>query len=166
MLIFFFFQAEDGIRDVAVTGVQTCALPISPQLKDWAQNGWLNIGGGCCGTTPAHIKAIADAVRGIAPRRVPAVEPHLRLSGLDAVTIRRIRPLEKGSAGASPAAVGAPADGSAVGDTTPGSEASREPRETALEASALPVATFVNIGERTNVAGSPKFAQLIKGGDF
>src|SRR5439155_23253690 len=95
---------------------------LAPQLKDWAQNGWLNIIGGCCGTTPAHIKAIADAVRGFAPRKPPDVEPYLRLSGLEAVTI-------------------------------PGNR---------IEASI----NFVNIGERTNVAGSPKFAQLIKADDF
>jgi len=46
--------------------------------KRVAQNGWLNIVGGCCGTTPPHIKAIADAVRGLAPRKVPTVEPYLR----------------------------------------------------------------------------------------
>src|SRR4029077_12819526 len=41
------------------------------KLKTWAANGWLNIVGGCCGTTPAHIRAIADAVRGRQPRSVP-----------------------------------------------------------------------------------------------
>ncbi len=73
--------------------------------------------GGCCGTTPAHIKAIAAAVKDLPPRVPPKVEPYLRLSGLDALTVR-------------------------------------------------PDSNFLNIGERTNVAGSPKFAQLIKAGDF
>ena len=70
------------------TGFPETPETLAPQLREWAQNGWLNIVGGCCGTTPAHIKAIAEAVRGIPPRKVPAVEPYLRLSGLDALTIR------------------------------------------------------------------------------
>ena len=99
------------------TGFPETPESLAPQLREWAQNGWLNIVGGCCGTTPPHIKAIAEAVRGLPPRRVPTVEPYLRLSGLDAVTVR-------------------------------------------------PDSNFLNIGERTNVAGSPKFAQLIKAGDY
>ena len=99
------------------TGFPETPETLAPQLREWAQNGWLNIVGGCCGTTPAHIRAIAGAVRGIPPRKVPEVEPYLRLSGLDALTVR-------------------------------------------------PDSNFLNIGERTNVAGSPKFAQLIKAGDY
>ena len=99
------------------TGFPETPETLAPPLREWARNGWLNIVGGCCGTTPPHIKAIADAVRGLPPRKVPAIEPCLRLSGLDAVTVR-------------------------------------------------PDSNFLNIGERTNVAGSPKFAQLIKAGDF
>jgi len=99
------------------TGFPETPDTLAPQLREWAQNGWLNIVGGCCGTTPAHIKAIADAVKDLPPRKIPAIEPHLRLSGLDAVTVR-------------------------------------------------PDSNFLNIGERTNVAGSPKFAQLIKAGDY
>lgn len=53
------------------------------QLGDWARDGLVNIVGGCCGTTPAHIRAIADAVAGVAPRTVPASRPVLRLSGLE-----------------------------------------------------------------------------------
>ena len=56
-------------------------------LKEFAQSGFLNIVGGCCGTTPAHIQAIADAVRDIAPRRVPAIAPMTRLSGLEPLNI-------------------------------------------------------------------------------
>ena len=48
---------------------------LAPQLKEWAENGWLNIVGGCCGTTPAHIRALAEAVRGLPPRVPPKVEP-------------------------------------------------------------------------------------------
>ena len=70
------------------TGFPETPETLAPQLREWAQNGWLNIVGGCCGTTPPHIKAIADVVRGLPPRKIPSVEPALRLSGLDALTIR------------------------------------------------------------------------------
>jgi 5-methyltetrahydrofolate--homocysteine methyltransferase len=86
-------------------------------LKDFAANGWLNIVGGCCGTTPAHIRAIANAVRDLAPRVPPRVPDYLRLSGLEPLTFR-------------------------------------------------PDLNFVNIGERTNVTGSPKFQKLILNGQF
>jgi 5-methyltetrahydrofolate--homocysteine methyltransferase len=99
------------------TGFPETPETLAPQLKEWAQNGWLNIVGGCCGTTPAHIKAIAEAVKNLPPRVPPKIKPLLRLSGLDALTVR-------------------------------------------------PDSNFINIGERTNVAGSPKFAQLIKAGDY
>ncbi len=82
-------------------------------LGEFASSGYLNIVGGCCGTTPDHIRAIAATVEGLPPRRVPVVEPLLRLSGLE--------PLNVG-----------------------------------------PDSLFVNIGERTNVAGSTRFARLIK----
>ena len=94
------------------TGFPETPDTLAPQLREWAQNGWLNIVGGCCGTTPAHIKVLAEAVRDVGPRMIPTVEPYTRLSGLEALTIR-------------------------------------------------PDANFVNIGERTNVTGSPAFAKLI-----
>ena len=56
-------------------------------LKEFAESGFLNIVGGCCGTTPAHIAAIARAVEGIAPRVIPDVPKRLRLSGLEPLTI-------------------------------------------------------------------------------
>ena len=56
-------------------------------LREFAESGFLNIVGGCCGTTPAHIAAIARGVEGIAPRDVPAVPKRLRLSGLEPLTI-------------------------------------------------------------------------------
>jgi len=99
------------------TGFPETPESLAPQLKEWAQNGWLNIVGGCCGTTPGHIKLIAEAVRGLPPRVPPSVEPYTRLSGLEAVTIR-------------------------------------------------PESNFVNIGERTNVTGSPAFSKLILAGDY
>ena len=52
-------------------------------VRDYAQAGFLNILGGCCGTTPAHIAAMAAAVADLPPRRIPAVTPCLRLAGLE-----------------------------------------------------------------------------------
>ncbi|NGZ11603.1 MAG: methionine synthase [Nitrospira sp. LK70] len=99
------------------TGFPETPETLAPQLREWAENGWLNIVGGCCGTTPAHIKRIAEAVRGVKPHVLSKVEPYTRLSGLEAVTI-------------------------------------------------WPDSNFVNIGERTNVTGSPAFAKLILAGDY
>jgi 5-methyltetrahydrofolate--homocysteine methyltransferase len=56
-------------------------------IREWAEAGWLNITGGCCGTTPQHIKAIADIVQSSKPRDIPVIEKRLRLSGLEAVNI-------------------------------------------------------------------------------
>ena len=56
---------------------------MAAHIREWAEHGLLNIVGGCCGTTPAHIAALVDAVRGLAPRRAPVVEPKTRLSGLE-----------------------------------------------------------------------------------
>jgi len=56
-------------------------------LREWAEEGFVNIVGGCCGTTPDHIRAIAEAVKDITPRKVPEKKPGLKLSGLEAVTI-------------------------------------------------------------------------------
>jgi 5-methyltetrahydrofolate--homocysteine methyltransferase len=148
------------------TGFPETPETLAPQLKEWAQNGWLNIVGGCCGTTPAHIKAIAEAVRGLPPRVPPKVEPALRLSGLDALTIRGN--LERGAH-----ASGVPFEASRL---KPGrsnffkndlkEQESGATPDSARGTRALPSINFLNIGERTNVAGSPKFAQLIKAGDF
>jgi 5-methyltetrahydrofolate--homocysteine methyltransferase len=52
-------------------------------MGEWARNGWLNITGGCCGTTAEHIRALAEGVAGVAPRRVPAHPKKLRLAGLE-----------------------------------------------------------------------------------
>ena len=57
-------------------------------LGEFAANGWLNLVGGCCGSTPAHIAAVAKAVKRARPRTVPALERNLRLSGLEALVIR------------------------------------------------------------------------------
>lgn len=58
------------------------------ELREWAQSGLLNIVGGCCGTTPGHIKAIAEAVEGVSPRALPHIPPAMRLSGLEPFEVR------------------------------------------------------------------------------
>ena len=90
---------------------------MAADLRDFAANGWLNIVGGCCGTTPEYIAAIAEAVRDCKPHVPATPQPYTRLSGMDPLVIR-------------------------------------------------PDTNFVNIGERTNVTGSPQFAKLILGGDY
>jgi 5-methyltetrahydrofolate--homocysteine methyltransferase len=57
-------------------------------VVQWAKDGLVNILGGCCGTTPDHIRAIANAVKGIPPRRVPEIPRRLRLSGLEPFELR------------------------------------------------------------------------------
>jgi len=59
---------------------------MAAKLEDWAKAGFLNIVGGCCGTTPEHIRAIAEAVAPYPPREVPKAKPELRLSGLEPFT--------------------------------------------------------------------------------
>ncbi|MDP3436146.1 MAG: methionine synthase [Bacteroidales bacterium] len=81
--------------------------------EEFMKQGWINIIGGCCGTTPAHIAKIAEAARRHSPRVIPVLQRYTQLSGLEALTI-------------------------------------------------TPETNFVNIGERTNVSGSKKFARLIK----
>jgi len=58
-------------------------------IKEWAEAGFLNMVGGCCGTTPEHIKAMADAVEGVKPRQLPEIEIACRLSGLEPLTITK-----------------------------------------------------------------------------
>ena len=90
---------------------------MAADLGEFAARGWLNVVGGCCGTTPAHIRAIAEAVRGRKPRAIPEPDSLTRFSGLEAFIIR-------------------------------------------------PETNFVNIGERTNVTGSPKFSRLVLDGQY
>jgi 5-methyltetrahydrofolate--homocysteine methyltransferase len=101
----------------AFGGYDETPAVMAEQIEEWARSGLLNIVGGCCGTTPEHIAAIAQAVQGVAPRAIPQPEPLLRLSGLEPFT---------------------------VGPTT----------------------NFVNVGERTNVTGSARFAKLILEGNY
>ena len=56
-------------------------------IREWAESGWLNITGGCCGTTPEHIRAISQIVSTFKPREIPKVETRLRLSGLEPLNI-------------------------------------------------------------------------------
>jgi 5-methyltetrahydrofolate--homocysteine methyltransferase len=87
------------------------------QIHDFLESGFINIVGGCCGTTPDHIAHIAEHAARTKPRKIPKIEPLLRLSGLEPLTL-------------------------------------------------LPESNFMNIGERTNVTGSRKFAKLIIEGNY
>ena len=119
-----------GIADCFVSCYPNAGLPNAfgeydetPQmtaelLREFATSGLVNMVGGCCGTTPAHIAAIARAVDGVAPRAATAgPSPYTQLSGLEVLTIR-------------------------------------------------PETNFIMVGERTNVTGSKKFAELIKAADY
>ena len=66
-------------------GYDLDAVNMAETVAEFASAGLLNIVGGCCGTTPEHIRAIADAVANIKPRQVPDIEPACRLSGLGAL---------------------------------------------------------------------------------
>jgi 5-methyltetrahydrofolate--homocysteine methyltransferase len=78
-----------GLPDpLSPTGFPETPESMAPQLREWAANGWLNIAGGCCGTTPTHIRAIAEAVRDCPVRQVPQPPRYTRFSGLEALTIR------------------------------------------------------------------------------
>ncbi|MGZ5819593.1 MAG: homocysteine S-methyltransferase family protein, partial [Burkholderiaceae bacterium] len=65
------------------TGFDELPADTSSLLKEFAESGFVNIAGGCCGTTPPHIKAIADTLSTIAPRKVPVIAPTMKLSGLE-----------------------------------------------------------------------------------
>jgi len=60
-------------------------------LREFAESGLVNLVGGCCGTTPEHIRAIADAVRGLPPRRRPAPDGLAHWSGLETLTVAPTR---------------------------------------------------------------------------
>ena len=61
---------------------------MAESIKEWAEEGLLNLVGGCCGTGPDHIRAIAEAVQGVVPRTIPTPEKRCRLSGLEPLTFR------------------------------------------------------------------------------
>jgi 5-methyltetrahydrofolate--homocysteine methyltransferase len=69
------------------TGFDELPADTSSLLREFAESGFVNIAGGCCGTTPEHIQAIADTMARCTPRTLPAVPVALRLSGLEPFTI-------------------------------------------------------------------------------
>jgi len=72
---------------LAPTGYDETPEQTASYLLDFARSGFINLAGGCCGTTPAHIRAIAQALTGIAPRGVPEIEHKTRLAGLEPLNI-------------------------------------------------------------------------------
>ena len=64
-----------------------CAATTSEQVRDWAESGIVNIVGGCCGTTPAHIAAIAEAVREYPPRKIPSPQRRTLLAGIEPMVL-------------------------------------------------------------------------------
>ena len=72
---------------LAETGYDESPTTTAGLLSEFAKSGFVNIVGGCCGTTPAHVRLITETLAGLPPRRVPAIAPALRLSGLEALKI-------------------------------------------------------------------------------
>ena len=78
-----------GLPDpLSPTGFPKLPEDMGPLMRDFAEQGWLNIAGGCCGNTPEHIKCIADSVRGVAPRPLPKAEPITAYAGLEPLYLR------------------------------------------------------------------------------
>ncbi|MFJ1291248.1 methionine synthase [Paracoccus yeei] len=87
-----------GVADTLICAYPNAGLPnemgqydelpedMAAQVAEFAREGLVNVVGGCCGSTPDHIAAIARAVEGLAPRAIPEIEPRLRLSGLEPFT--------------------------------------------------------------------------------
>jgi 5-methyltetrahydrofolate--homocysteine methyltransferase len=94
-----YVQELSRVADVRISCHPNAGLPnafggyddtpefMAREIRDWAANGLLSIVGGCCGTTPPHIKAIAEAVAHERPRATPRIEPQLRLAGLEPLNI-------------------------------------------------------------------------------
>lgn len=94
-----YVQNISKVADVAISCYPNAGLPnefgeydqtpeqMADYIKDFAESGFVNVVGGCCGTTPEHIAAIADAVASIPPRKVADVETYCRLSGLEPLVI-------------------------------------------------------------------------------
>ncbi|MEJ2380690.1 MAG: methionine synthase [Gammaproteobacteria bacterium] len=79
-----------GFAECRVNAHPNAGLPpeaMATEIREWAESGFLNIIGGCCGTTPAHIKAIAEAVGEFPPRQLPERDYTMRLSGLEACNV-------------------------------------------------------------------------------
>jgi len=78
-----------GLPDpLSPTGFPKLPEDMGPLMRDFAEQGWLNIAGGCCGNTPEHIKCIAEGVRGVAPRKLPARVASSQYAGLEPLTLR------------------------------------------------------------------------------
>jgi len=78
-----------GLPDpLSPTGFPKLPEDMGPLMRDFAEQGWLNIAGGCCGNTPEHIKCIAEAVRGVAPRPLPQRAPVTAYAGLEPLILR------------------------------------------------------------------------------
>ncbi len=78
-----------GLPDpLSPTGFPLLPEDMGPLMRDFAERGWLNIVGGCCGNTPEHIKCIAEAVRGVAPRQLPKPKPSTAYAGLKPLVLR------------------------------------------------------------------------------
>jgi 5-methyltetrahydrofolate--homocysteine methyltransferase len=78
-----------GLPDpLSPTGFPLLPEDMGPLMLDFAKQGWLNIAGGCCGNTPAHIKSIADCLRDVTPRALPAPDTQTRYAGLEPFTLR------------------------------------------------------------------------------
>jgi 5-methyltetrahydrofolate--homocysteine methyltransferase len=92
-------QALSAIADTLIMSYPNAGLPnelgcydelpeqTAALLKEWAEAGWVNVIGGCCGSTPAHIAAMATAIEGFAPRRIASVPRVTRLAGLEPMTL-------------------------------------------------------------------------------
>jgi 5-methyltetrahydrofolate--homocysteine methyltransferase len=94
-----YIEELSRISDVPTSAYPNAGLPnefgeyeetpemMAAEIREWARSGWLNIVGGCCGTTPDHLRAIAEAVSGHPPREIPEIPRNLRLSGLEPCNI-------------------------------------------------------------------------------
>jgi len=78
-----------GLPDpLSPTGFPLLPEDMGPLMRDFAEQGWLNIAGGCCGNTPEHIRCIAEALRDVAPRKLPAPKSITAYAGLEPLTLR------------------------------------------------------------------------------
>ncbi len=96
-----YIEELSNIADTHVSAHPNAGLPnefgeydelpedMAKELEDWARSGYLNILGGCCGTSPAHIKAIIEVVEKFPPRQIPEIDKQCRLSGLEPMNIGR-----------------------------------------------------------------------------
>ena len=122
-----FLEEISGVAEMLVSCYPNAGLPnelgeyeetpetVASFVRDWAERGMINIVGGCCGTRPEHIRAMAEVVKGLAPRAPQPPSPYLTLAGMEPLRLS-------------------------------------------------PDINFVNIGERTNVTGSRRFARLVREG--